>query len=191
MNAKLLQHQDALTTPDLVGYAEELGLDVDRLLDELRRREYAGRVAEDVASADASGVWNAELLHQREATEAPTTSTPTAAVRAARSRALAESGPAAGARARDLAPDRAHRSLGLDEPGSLIRCFSPFRRTAGDHPVRLAGAARRIGPWVGPPVTPDLGREVGRGTGVAVQRSYRDHSLRRYGSDVRVSVQST
>ena len=56
MNDKLLQHQDALTTPDLVGYAEELGLDVDRLLDELRRREYAGRVAEDVASADASGV---------------------------------------------------------------------------------------------------------------------------------------
>ena len=34
----------------------ELGLDVERFWDELRRREHAERVAEDVASADASGV---------------------------------------------------------------------------------------------------------------------------------------
>jgi predicted DsbA family dithiol-disulfide isomerase len=33
-----------------------LGLDVRRFWDDLRRREYAERVAEDVASADTSGV---------------------------------------------------------------------------------------------------------------------------------------
>ena len=37
-------------------YAEELGLDVTRFWDELRRREHTPRLAEDVASADASGV---------------------------------------------------------------------------------------------------------------------------------------
>jgi protein-disulfide isomerase len=56
MNDKLLRHQDALTADDLTRYAEELGLDVDRFWNELRRREHADRVAEDVASADASGV---------------------------------------------------------------------------------------------------------------------------------------
>ena len=56
MNDRLLQHQDQLTPSDLRRHAEELGLDVDRFWDELRRREYAGRVADDVASADVSGV---------------------------------------------------------------------------------------------------------------------------------------
>ncbi len=52
----LLSHQDDLSPRDLRRYAEELGLDVDRFSDELRRREYAPRVSEDVASADESGV---------------------------------------------------------------------------------------------------------------------------------------
>ena len=56
MNDRLLQHQDQLTPADLRRHAEELGLDVDRFWDDLRRREYAERVADDVASADASGV---------------------------------------------------------------------------------------------------------------------------------------
>src|SRR5262245_8719761 len=56
MNDKLLSHQEALTADDLTGYAGELGLDVDRFWDELRHRDYADRVSEDVASADASGV---------------------------------------------------------------------------------------------------------------------------------------
>jgi Na+/H+ antiporter NhaA len=92
MNDKLLQHQDALTTPDLVGYAEELGLDVDRFLDELRRREHTERVAEDVASADASGVAGTPsfFINGRRHRGAYDIDTLTAAVRAARSRALAE-----------------------------------------------------------------------------------------------------
>jgi Na+/H+ antiporter NhaA len=52
----LLSHQGKLTMRDLIGYARDLGLDVERFRDELRRREYAPRVAEDVASADESGV---------------------------------------------------------------------------------------------------------------------------------------
>jgi Na+/H+ antiporter NhaA len=56
MNDLLLRHQDALSAEDLTGYARELGLDADRFWDDLRRRRYADRVAEDVASADASGV---------------------------------------------------------------------------------------------------------------------------------------
>jgi Na+/H+ antiporter NhaA len=52
----LLAHQDELTPRDLARHAANLGLDVERFRDELRRREYAGRVSEDVASADESGV---------------------------------------------------------------------------------------------------------------------------------------
>ena len=52
----LFAHQDALTPRDLGHYAEELGLDVQRFWEELRQHEHTPRVAEDVASADASGV---------------------------------------------------------------------------------------------------------------------------------------
>ncbi len=56
MHDRLLANPDALTPPDLLRHAGELGLDVDRVHEELRRREHAPRVAEDVQSADASGV---------------------------------------------------------------------------------------------------------------------------------------
>jgi Na+/H+ antiporter NhaA len=56
MHDLLFQHQDALRPSDLEGYAEQLGLDTKRFSDELRSHEYAGRVADDVDSADLSGV---------------------------------------------------------------------------------------------------------------------------------------
>jgi Na+/H+ antiporter NhaA len=56
MHDKLLASQDELTVRDLKRYAEGLGLDVERFWDELRRRKHEDRVADDVASADASGV---------------------------------------------------------------------------------------------------------------------------------------
>jgi Na+/H+ antiporter NhaA len=56
MHDRLLESQDRLTARDLRRDAAELGLEVEHLWDELRRREHAERVAEDVASADASGV---------------------------------------------------------------------------------------------------------------------------------------
>jgi Na+/H+ antiporter NhaA len=52
----LLGHQEALSMRDLVQYARDLDLEVDRFTDELHRREYAPRVSEDVASADESAV---------------------------------------------------------------------------------------------------------------------------------------
>jgi len=52
----LLTHQDALRARDLVGYAEQLGLDVDRFREHLLKRKGASRIAEDVESADLSNV---------------------------------------------------------------------------------------------------------------------------------------
>ena len=56
MHDLLLAHQDALSTRDLIGYAEQLGLDVDRFTDDLRTRGMRNRVAEDVEGADRSNV---------------------------------------------------------------------------------------------------------------------------------------
>jgi Na+/H+ antiporter NhaA len=52
----LLGHQDALAPRDMAGYAKQLGLDVERFLQDLRKRAHVPRVAADVASADESGV---------------------------------------------------------------------------------------------------------------------------------------
>ncbi len=52
----LLDHQDALRPDDLIAYAEQLGLDVERFADDLRKHAGAARVAEDVDGADLSGV---------------------------------------------------------------------------------------------------------------------------------------
>lgn len=56
MHDILLDHQGLLDLPELAGYAEALGLDVERFGEEVRTREYAPRVSQDVASADESGV---------------------------------------------------------------------------------------------------------------------------------------
>jgi Na+/H+ antiporter NhaA len=92
MHDKLLAHQDALTPPDLGRYAEELDLDVERLWDELRRREHAARVADDVASADASGVAGTPsfFINGRRHQGAYDIEALTEAVRRAKHRALAQ-----------------------------------------------------------------------------------------------------
>jgi protein-disulfide isomerase len=56
MHDLLFAHQDALEPADLVAYAEQLGLDADRFADALREHAGAGKVADDVDSADLSGV---------------------------------------------------------------------------------------------------------------------------------------
>jgi protein-disulfide isomerase len=56
MHDLLLTHQDNLRPPELVGYAEQLGLDVKRFSDDLNDHVGSLRVAEDVDSADLSGV---------------------------------------------------------------------------------------------------------------------------------------
>jgi Na+/H+ antiporter NhaA len=56
MHDLLLEHQDALGFRDLIGYAEQLGLDVERFEEDLRTRAGAARIAQDVDSADLSAV---------------------------------------------------------------------------------------------------------------------------------------
>jgi Na+/H+ antiporter NhaA len=55
MHDLLLDHQESLTPADLVRYAGDLGLDVERFHDDLRRHAHETRVAQDVESADVSG----------------------------------------------------------------------------------------------------------------------------------------
>jgi protein-disulfide isomerase len=56
MHDLMFTHQDALTPKDLVSYAAELGLDVEQFASDLASHAGAARVAEDVDSADLSGV---------------------------------------------------------------------------------------------------------------------------------------
>jgi Na+/H+ antiporter NhaA len=56
MHDLLLEHQDELRFTDLLRYAGELGLDVERFRDELKRHVHEARIAQDVESADLSGV---------------------------------------------------------------------------------------------------------------------------------------
>jgi Na+/H+ antiporter NhaA len=91
MHDKLLEHQEELAPRDLGRYAEELGLDRDRFWEGLRRHEHAGRVADDVGTADASGVAGTPsfFINGRRHHGAYDVATLTSAVRAARARAAA------------------------------------------------------------------------------------------------------
>ncbi len=55
LHEKLFEHQDELELEDLAGYAGELGLDVEKFLRDIDQQRHAGRIREDVASAEASG----------------------------------------------------------------------------------------------------------------------------------------
>jgi Na+/H+ antiporter NhaA len=56
MHDLLMDHQGALTVRDLLGYARALGLDVEAFARDLRAHVGAGRVAQDVESADLATV---------------------------------------------------------------------------------------------------------------------------------------
>ncbi|HTX83923.1 MAG TPA: Na+/H+ antiporter NhaA [Streptosporangiaceae bacterium] len=56
MHDLLLRHQDHLLMSDLTRYAGDLGLDGARFAERIRKRAGAARIAEDVDSADLSGV---------------------------------------------------------------------------------------------------------------------------------------
>ncbi len=93
-HAELFAHQDALAPKQLVGWAERLGLDVERVRRELREREHAGRVARDVESADLSGVSGTPTFFVNGARHhgAYDIDALKAAVQAARARALVAAG---------------------------------------------------------------------------------------------------
>jgi protein-disulfide isomerase len=85
----LLDNQDALRPDDLVDYAERIGLDVDRFMTALSEHAGATRVAEDVDSADLSGVSGTPtfFINGRRHYGAYDIATLSAAVRAAGARA--------------------------------------------------------------------------------------------------------
>jgi protein-disulfide isomerase len=56
MHDLLFSHQDHLALPDLVEYANALGLDLDRFASELERGAHTARVREDFLSGARSGV---------------------------------------------------------------------------------------------------------------------------------------
>jgi Na+/H+ antiporter NhaA len=90
MHDVLFKHQDALRFDDLVGYAEQLGLDVEQFTAFLSEHEGAVRVAEDVDSADLSGVSGTPtfFINGRRHYGAYDIGTLSAAVRAAGARAV-------------------------------------------------------------------------------------------------------
>ncbi|MCW3016013.1 MAG: putative sodium/proton antiporter [Solirubrobacterales bacterium] len=89
MHDLLLANQDALEPHHLLGYAEQLGLDVDRFTRDLRAHEGAAHVAEDIDGADLSGVSGTPtfFINGRRHHGAYDIDTLAAAARAARARA--------------------------------------------------------------------------------------------------------
>ncbi len=89
MHDLLLDHQGELGPKDLIRYAGQLGLDVDRFTDELRAHTWSDRVAADVESADLSGVAGTPsfFINGQRHAGAYDIDTLSSAVRAARARA--------------------------------------------------------------------------------------------------------
>ena len=89
MHGTLLGHQGDLLPMHIGDYAKEIGLDTERMIDELHHRKYAPRVSEDVASADESGVSGTPtfFINGRRHYGAYDIATLSAAVTAARGRA--------------------------------------------------------------------------------------------------------
>ncbi len=94
MHDLLMAHQGALRAADLIGYAVDLGLNSEQFADDLRKHAGAARVAEDVDSADLSGVSGTPsfFINGRRHYGAYDVETLSAAVRAARARAMIKPG---------------------------------------------------------------------------------------------------
>ncbi|MEO8688998.1 MAG: Na+/H+ antiporter NhaA [Solirubrobacteraceae bacterium] len=92
MHDRLLTHQDQLSPMQLGRHAEALGLDGARFWEDVHRHDHAGRIADDVASADASGVAGTPsfFINGRRHEGAYDAQSLTAAVKAAGRRARAQ-----------------------------------------------------------------------------------------------------
>jgi hypothetical protein len=77
MHDLLMDNQTSLIYLDLMRYAADLGLDVDRFGKDLPSRRHAARIHRDIDSADASGaVGTPTMFVNGRRHRAPTTSTP-------------------------------------------------------------------------------------------------------------------
>ena len=128
MHDLLFAHQDALRPSDLISYAEQLGLDVERFTNHLRQRAGAGRVAEDVDSADLSGV----------------SGTPTFFVNGRRHYGAYDIGTVGGCTRRPARGDYDDHDQRMSSSGSVPRCtFLPGQRSA------LGSARQELRPSAG------------------------------------------
>jgi Na+/H+ antiporter NhaA len=95
MHDQMLDHQGALTARDLVRYAAELGLNVERFTRDMRKHVGEAKIAADVDSADLSGVSGTPtfFINGRRHHGAYDIETLAAAVRTARARTLIGSAP--------------------------------------------------------------------------------------------------
>jgi Na+/H+ antiporter NhaA len=102
----LFAHQGELLMRDLVGYAREIALDAERFRKDLRKRAFTPRIAEDVESADLSGVSGTPIffINGRRHYGAYDINTLSAAVRAARLRASVATASPSGSRPSALVP---------------------------------------------------------------------------------------
>lgn len=92
MHDLLLDRQDQLRVVDLLAHADELGLDREKFHEDLRRHMAAARIAQDVESADLSGVSGTPtfFINGRRHYGAYDVPTLTAAIKQARARVLAD-----------------------------------------------------------------------------------------------------
>jgi len=90
MHDALLAHQSELEVKHLVRYAADLGLDLERFREDLRKRKGSPRIAEDVETAERSGVSGTPtfFINGRRHYGAYDIGTLSAAVHAAKSRAV-------------------------------------------------------------------------------------------------------
>src|SRR5829696_1600938 len=91
LHDRLLTNQEELTARGLARRAGEVGLDGERFWEDMRHHHYAERIADDVASADASGVAGTPsfFINGNRYDGAYDVATLSAAVRTARTRARA------------------------------------------------------------------------------------------------------
>jgi protein-disulfide isomerase len=90
MHDQLLDHQDALTTKDLIRYAAEVGLNTEQFARDLRDHAGQAKIAANVDSADLSGVSGTPtfFINGKRHHGAYDITTLSSAVRSARARAL-------------------------------------------------------------------------------------------------------
>ncbi len=93
MHDQLLDHQGALTAKDLIRYAGQLGLDIERFTRDLRNRAGEAKITADMDSADLSGVSGTPtfFINGKRHHGAYDISTLSEAVRAAKARSLISS----------------------------------------------------------------------------------------------------
>jgi protein-disulfide isomerase len=107
MHDLLLANQENLEIDDLIGYAARLGLDLTRFRADLLRHPHAARVANDVDSADRSGVAGTPtfFINERRHDGPQDLATLTKAIGEARAQADAFSGAARHDSGREEGPD--------------------------------------------------------------------------------------